>query len=53
MNERRRKMKKVIFWALAIIFFFTLTSLAFSEEEALIPEKISGIWEGYFSSAKL
>jgi hypothetical protein len=39
-------MKKSIFWALTVIFLFTFTSLAFSEEEAMTPEKISGIWEG-------
>jgi hypothetical protein len=39
-------MKKGIFWALTIIFLFTFTSLAFSEEQAMTPEKISGIWEG-------
>ena len=42
-------MKKVIFWASTVIFFFTLTSLAFSENEAMTPEKISGIWEGIYT----
>ena len=42
-------MKKGIFWALTVIFFFTFISLAFSEEEAMTPEKISGIWEGRYN----
>jgi hypothetical protein len=46
-------MKKGIFWALTVIFLFTLTSLAFSEEEALTPEKVSGLWKGYWNSVKM
>ncbi len=40
-------MKKGILCSLAMVLFLTLSSVAFSAEEALTPERISGIWKGY------
>ena len=41
-------MKKSLLAVLAMVLFLTLTSVVYSAEEALTPEKISGIWKGYF-----
>ena len=46
-------MKKGFFLASTVIFLFTLTSLAFSEEAALTPEKVSGIWKGHWNSDEM
>jgi hypothetical protein len=40
--------KKLIFLTLAMALFFALTSIAYSADEALTPEKVSGIWEGSY-----
>jgi len=42
-------MKKLFGGAVALVFFFALTSIAYSADEALTPEKICGIWEGTLS----
>ena len=46
-------MKKGIFWASTVIFLFTLTALAFSEEGAMTPEKVSGLWKGQWNSNEM
>jgi hypothetical protein len=40
-------MKKLISLTSAMALFFALTSIAFSTDEALTPENLSGIWQGY------
>ena len=48
-DKRRRKMRK-LFFILAIALSFALTSIAYSADEALSPEKLSGIWRGDWKS---
>jgi hypothetical protein len=40
-------MKKLFFLTLAMALSFALTSITFSADEALSPENLSGIWDGY------
>jgi hypothetical protein len=42
-------MKKFFLLTLGLALFFALASIAYSAEEALTPEKLSGMWEGGYT----
>jgi hypothetical protein len=49
-QKEEKKMKKLFCGIMAVVLFFALTSIAFSADEALTPEKISGIWQGAYNT---
>jgi hypothetical protein len=48
-KKRRRTMKKIFFFTLALALVLSLASIGYAADEALTPEKLCGIWEGNYN----